>query len=219
MLRAILHAFFRFFFTVLSRLDVQGEENVPPSGGLIVASNHVSILDAPLVFAVIDRKDLTALITDKYVRHILIRPLVEAVRGIWINREEADVQALRTARNYLREGRALGIAPEGTRSTTGALLQAKTGVAYLADKAGAPILPVAIWGTETAAAQLKRLRRPAIHIHFGEPFMLPKLARDERSEALERNTDTIMCRIAVMLPPQYRGVYAGHPCLSDGQDA
>jgi 1-acyl-sn-glycerol-3-phosphate acyltransferase len=107
----------------------------------------------------------------------------------------------------------LGIAPEGTRSLTGAMIPAKTGVAYLADKAGVPIIPVAIWGTEKAVAQLKRLRRPDIHVRFGKPLDLPKLERGDREAALQRNTDLIMCSIARMLPEKYRGVYAGHPCL------
>jgi 1-acyl-sn-glycerol-3-phosphate acyltransferase len=214
MLRAILHAFFRFLFAVIAHVDVQGKEYIPASGGAILASNHVSIVDAPLVFAVVDRKDLTALVADKYVHNWLIGPLVKAVNGIWINREEADVHALRAARDYLRQGHALGIAPEGTRSSNATLLPAKTGVAYLADRAGATIVPVAIWGTETAFSQLKRLRRPHIHIHFGPAFTLPPLERGDRAAALERNTDLIMCRIAVMLPPEYRGAYAAHPCLA-----
>jgi 1-acyl-sn-glycerol-3-phosphate acyltransferase len=170
----------------------------------------------------VNRKDLTGMVADKYLKHkryFWIRPLVEAVNGIWINREQADFQALRSARDYLKAGYALGIAPEGTRSHTGALIPAKTGVAYLADKAGVPIVPVAIWGTEAAIAQVLRLRRPHVFIRFGPPFNLPKLQRGDRSDMLQSNTVLIMCRIAAMLPEQYHGVYQDHPCLREMQPA
>jgi 1-acyl-sn-glycerol-3-phosphate acyltransferase len=215
MLRVVLHTLARWLFTLLSRLEVSGLENIPQRGGVILAANHLSRLDSPLVFAMVERGDVTALVADKYRRNWLLRPLIEVVHGIWIDRERADFQALRAAREYLQNGGGLGIAPEGTRSHTGALKEAKTGVAYLADKANVPVVPVAIWGTEAAIAELSRLRRPVIHLTFGRPFCLPTLERSDRSAALQRNTDEIMCQIAALLPPAYRGVYAGHPRLSE----
>lgn len=133
--------------------------------------------------------------------------------GIWIKREEIDTRALRTARDHLRNGGVLGIAPEGTRSATGALLSAKTGVAYLADQAGVPIVPVAVAGTWQITRELFTLKRPKITLQFGEPFLLSTINRSDREAGLRRNTDEIMCRIAVLLPAEYRGVYAQHPRL------
>lgn len=213
MLRAILHSLARLLFTLLSRLEVAGLENIPPCGGAILAANHLSRLDSPLIFAVVERRDVTALVADTYQRNRLLRPLIEAVHGIWINRDRADFRALREARDYLRSGGVLGIAPEGTRSRSGALKEAKTGAAYLADKAEVPVVPVAIWGTELAIACLIRLRRPRIHVHFGQSFSLPQLDAGDRNAALQGNTDEIMCRIAALLPAAYRGVYADHPRL------
>ena len=115
--------------------------------------------------------------------------------------------------NSCSNGGMLGIAPEGTRSRTGALIQAKTGTAYLADKAGVPVVPAAIYGSESAMRQLFHLHRPAIHIEFGKPFTLEPVSRSNRDADLQRNTDEIMCRIAAMLPQRYWGVYAGHPRL------
>jgi 1-acyl-sn-glycerol-3-phosphate acyltransferase len=215
MLRAILHTLARFLFTLFSRMEVTGLENIPPCGGAILAANHLSRLDPALVFSVIERRDVTALVADKYRRNWLLRHLIEAVYGIWINRERADFHALREARDYLRSGGALGIAPEGTRSRTRALKEAKTGVAYLAHKADVPVIPVAIWGTEAAIAHLLRLHRPELHIHFGQPLYLTALAPGDRNAALQGNTDEIMCQIAVLLPPAYRGVYASHPRLQE----
>ena len=215
MLRLVLHNLAYFLFTLLSRLEVGGLENIPRSGGVILAANHLSRLDSPLVFSVVERGDITALVAVKYHRNWLLRPLIEAVHGIWIDRERADFHALREAREYLHNGGALGIAPEGTRSRTGALKEAKTGVAYLAHKAGVPVIPVAIWGTEAAISSLFRFHRPEIHVRFGPPFCLAVLAPGDRSAVLQGNTDEIMCRIAALLPLAYRGVYAIHPRLQE----
>lgn len=214
-LRRILRGIFKFLFQTLAKLEVIGEGNIPPEGGHIVAVNHLSRIDPPLAFAFIDRNDVTGIAADKYKRNLLIAPVVTIVDGIWIDREDTDFHAIREARKYLQDGWILGIAPEGTRSTTGTLLTAKTGVAYLADKASIPIIPAAIYGTEHAIRQLFSLRRPHIHIRFGKPFLLPKVKRVSRTEDLERNTDEIMCQIAVMLPPSYRGAYADHPRLHE----
>jgi len=213
MQRNTLRAIVQALFGLLSRVEVIGLENVPPRGGYILATNHLGRLDAPLVFALVERQDIRALVADKYQKDPLMRWLVKTANGIWVNREEADLQAMRAARSFLQQGGLLGIAPEGTRSHTGGLQPAKTGVAYLADKAGVPIIPAAIFGTEAALSQLLRLRRPHISIRFGEPFTLPPISRQQRDLALQENTTEIMCRIAAMLPAAYHGVYAGHPRL------
>jgi 1-acyl-sn-glycerol-3-phosphate acyltransferase len=215
MLLNIVRYILRFLFAVLTRTQACGLENIPVEGGAILAANHLSRLDAPLVFIHIERQDLTGLVADTYQKKPFFRWLINTAHGIWINRQEADLQALREARQYLQAGGLLGIAPEGTRSRTGALIPAKTGVAYLADKASVPIVPIAIYGSEIAVRDMLRLRRPRITIHFGHPFLLPPLQRGDRSASLQRNTDEIMCRIAAMLPPQYHGVYANHPRLGE----
>jgi 1-acyl-sn-glycerol-3-phosphate acyltransferase len=214
-LRKMLRIIAGSLFKLLGRLYVKGLENVPRSGGCILACNHVSRLDPALVFILIDRPDITALVADKYKKHLFFSWLINSVGGIWLHREDADIHALREARSFLQAGGLLGIAPEGTRSHTGTLSRARSGVAYLADKSGVPIVPAAIYGTESAFRQLFRLRRPPIHIQFGAPFRLPELQRGARDLSLQRNTDEIMCRIAAMLPPQYHGAYTGHPRLKE----
>ena len=211
----IIRAVARFLFKLLTRLEVSGLENVPLQGACILAVNHLARIDPALVFAMLEREDVTGLVADKYLRYPFYRWIANALKGIWINREEADINALRAARNFLLSGGMLGIAPEGTRSRTGALIAAKTGVAYLADKARVPIVPVAVYGTEKAIRELLRLRRPTLKISFGKPFHLPPLAGSDRSAALQRYTEEIMCQIAAMLPPPYRGVYADHPRLKE----
>jgi len=213
MRRKILRLLIRTLFRLLSKVEVVGRENLPLEGSCLLVINHLSLLDAPLIFSIIEREDVTALAADKYKSHPIFSRLVEAVNGIWINRESADFRALRTARAYLRAGWLIGIAPEGTRNPDGALIPAKTGAAYLADKARVPLVPAGISGTESALRKLLRLQRPTIRVVIGEPFTLPPVKRDQREEDLKRNTDEIMCRIAALLPPEYHGVYANHPRL------
>ncbi|HSO27400.1 MAG TPA: lysophospholipid acyltransferase family protein, partial [Anaerolineales bacterium] len=173
-------------------MNVAGIENLPAQGGALLAINHLSRLDGPLIFALLPRPDITGLVSTKYQKNPIFRWLINQIGAIWLNREEADVDALRTARNYLRNGGGIGIAPEGTRSQTGQLIAAKTGAAFLADKAGVPVVPVAIWGTENAVAQVFRLQRPHIFVRFGEPFLLPPLRRQHRDADLQHNTDLMM---------------------------
>jgi 1-acyl-sn-glycerol-3-phosphate acyltransferase len=213
MLRDMIHAVVWFLFRTLSRLRLEGMENIPPTGGYLLCSNHLGLFDAPLVFAALKRRDATALVAKKHHRNLFLRWLVNAVNGIWINREEADTQAIRKMREHMQKGGILGMSPEGTRSKTGALIPAKTGAAYMADKAGVPIIPVAITGTYQDLPRLLRLNRLEITMRAGKPFNLPPVDRRNREACLQANTDEIMCRIAVLLPPEYRGVYSNHPRL------
>ncbi len=210
-----IRSFARFLYHNLAHLDIAGLEKVPLEGGLLIATNHLSRLDPPLVYVTIQRSDMTAMVADTYKKFPGINWLIKKVRGIWVARGEADVRALKEARQYLQAGGALGIAPEGTRSRQGSLLPGKTGAAYLADKAGVPVLPTAAWGTEDAVARLLTLRKPRIYLRFGDPVLLPPVERRTREQDLQRNTDEIMCRIAALLPEQYRGVYADHPRLKE----
>lgn len=214
-MRKILRFILQILFKLLTRVEVSGLENLPERGGCIVAVNHLSRLDPPLLFILINRPDLTALAADKYKRYPFFRELINAVNGIWIHREDADFRALKAARDYLAQGGMLGIAPEGTRSKTGGLLPGKPGVAYLADKAGVPVVPVAIYGTEGAIYKVFLLKRPKLTVRIGKPIHFAPIPRQDRERALQQNTDEIMCQIAAMLPPQYRGVYADHPRLKE----
>lgn len=215
MVRDFLQWLFRRILKLFTKTTIIDYENMPDQGGAILAANHLGIIDPVLVFSLIKRKDTTGLIAKKHQKNPLFRYIVNLVKGIWLNRDEADTRALRAAIDHLQQGGILGIAPEGTRSSTGALIPAKTGVAYLADRAGVPIIPVAITGTYQGIQQLLHFRRPTITVRFGKPFTLPKVPREDRENALNRNTDEIMCRIAAMLPPEYRGVYTNHPRLKE----
>ena len=192
---------------LLIRLDVKGVDNVPQEGATILVTNHLHYLDTPAVGITIPRMGYV-LAAEKYENHVF-GPILKTGGAIFINRGEADRRALRMAMNVLEDGKQLAIAVEGTRSDTGALAKGKTGAAYLATRTNAPLVPVVVWGTEDIIPTWKRLRRPTVHVRYGEPFRLPE--GRARSAQLEQYTDEIMATLAAMLPAEYRGAYADHP--------
>jgi len=217
MKRITLYSVLRFLFRNLTRVQVQNEEKVPSEGACILATNHMSRLDVPLLMISTPRQDLIALVADKYKTNILFSFMVQVTGSIWLDRGKADFTAFRSALDYLKKGGTLGIAPEGTRSTVRALLPGKPGAVLLAEKAHVPVVPVAITGTEDSVSKLFRLRRPDIQVIYGDVFWLPAMDRSDRDAWLEKYTDEIMCRIAVLLPSRYHGAYAGHPRLLELQ--
>lgn len=210
----------RFFIRALMRLiadiEVHGLEKIP-GGNLIGAANHLGRLDTAAMLAVIDRQDLIMPVAEKYKNHWLFGLIGRATNAIWLNRFEADFSALREILERMKQGGLLVIAPEGTRSKTEALQEAKVGVAFLASKSGFPVIPVAVTGTEDrlVLVNLKRFRRSKIVVHVGDPFKIEIPKGKGREQALREATDEIMCRIAAMLPEKYRGYYANHPRLKE----
>ena len=139
-----------------------------------------------------------------------------------VRRSEADLGALRKATQVLRNGEALVMFPEGTRSRDARLHEAHPGTALLALRSEAPVLPVAITGTEKVVIirlplDLIRLRRPRVHVVVGQPFFLPPVERIT-TEEVERCTGIIMARIAALLPPSYRGQYADKLATGGGPE-
>jgi len=204
---------FNFLAALLARRDVAGLENLPAHGPYILAVNHLSIFDLPFVFGLAGGENVTGWAAEKYARHPLFGPILRMGKGIFIERGQVDRHAIDAAVHWLQAGNVFGIAPEGTRSKTGAMARAKTGIAFLASEVDVPIVPIAVSGTEHTIACWKRLRRPHFRLRAGEPFSLPPLDEANRNASLRANADEVMCRIAVMLPPEYRGYYAEHPRL------
>ncbi|HWR65069.1 MAG TPA: lysophospholipid acyltransferase family protein [Bellilinea sp.] len=187
-----------------------GVENLPRVGGVIVATNHVSRLDIPVLFVNPARPDITALVANKYLNYPWFRWIAEAAGAIWLDRSQADFAAFSQSMEVLRSGKALGIAPEGTRSTTHALIEGKAGTVLLAQRSGLPVVPVGIAGSDTATPKMLTFGKPTITVVFGKPLTLPPVPRENRAEIMQQQTDEIMCRIAALLPESYRGVYANH---------
>lgn len=216
-MRNILRALIRLLFNLIARVEVSGYEYLPAEGNFVIATNHLGIVDAPLAFYALDRWDLFVLIAEKWEKNAFFKWLGRYFNFIYIDRFNPDIKALRKVMKLMDEGNNLVIAPEGTRSRVGALIEGKPGVSYLATRLGQPIVPVAISGTEDKVifGNLKRLRRSHIVLKAGPAFTLPPLPRENRDAVLKQYTDEIMCRIAALLPEKYRGVYTGHPRLKE----
>jgi len=213
--RFLIRFFIILFFRLFTRVKIYGMEHLPSGGGYIVASNHLGRIDPAVVYAFLDRKDVSLLVAEKYHQYAIARWVVKVLDAVWVDRFGADFQVLRLMLRRLESGGVLVLAPEGTRSPTGALIQGRSGASYLAARAGVPIVPVATTGTEDRVVleRFLRLRRLDITVRVGKPFLLPPLVGKDRDQALQQYTDEIMCQIATLLPPQYRGVYADHPRL------
>ncbi len=216
-MKYLLRWLIRAIFNLVARVEVKGYEHLPKEGSFVIATNHLGIIDAPFAFYALDRWDMFVMIAEKWEKVALFRFLGKYFNFIFIDRFNPDIKALRKVINLMEENNILVIAPEGTRSRVGSLIEAKPGVSYLATKLNRPILPVALTGTEDEAffGNLKRLRRARITVTAGPPFTLPPLPRQNRDEVLKKYTDEIMCHIAAILPEKYRGFYAEHPRLKE----
>jgi len=212
------HQIFRFFVRailgLIARVELVGFENMP-TGGFVVAANHIGRLDAALAYYVLDRPDIIMVVAEKYEKYAIFRWLAKLTNGMFVDRYNADIHAIRETLRRLQQGQVFTITPEGTRSRSGNLIEAKPGGIYLAWKAGVPVLPVALTGTEDAVVveRLKHFKRLAIKIVAGQPFRLPSVKGKDRGTAMQQYTDEVMCRIAALLPEDRRGVYANHPRL------
>jgi 1-acyl-sn-glycerol-3-phosphate acyltransferase len=202
---------------LIAHIEVKGYEYLPKEGNCVVATNHLGIIDVPIGLYALKRWDIFVMIGEKWEKVGLFRWVSKYFNLIFIDRFNPDIKTLRKVIALMEKNNILVIAPEGTRSRTGALIEAKPGVSYLAAKLDRPIVPVAITGTEDKVllANLRRLRRSHITVTAGPTFTLPPLPREDRDQALKRYTDEIMCRIAVLLPEKHRGVYADHPRLKE----
>ena len=215
------HTIFRFILrlilNVIARVEMSGFEHLPPGQGYVIAANHIGRLDAALAYYVLDRPDIIMVVAEKYEKYAFFRWLVRITNGMFIDRYNADIGAIRATLRRLNQGQILSITPEGTRSKSGNLIEAKPGGIYLAWKAGVPILPVALTGTEDAVVKdrLKHFRRLHIKAVAGPAFTLPAIAGKDRDDLMQHYTDEVMCRIAALLPEGRRGVYAGHARLAE----
>lgn len=195
----------RELFRALTRTTVIGAEHVPRTGRVILAFNHLGYLDGPLLYAFAPRADVTPVVASTIGDKPIERVAVTLAGGVWIARGASDRAALEAALDVLKQGRVVAIAPEGKISTTGGLLPAQPGTAFLAVRGDAPIVPVAITGTDRALSELRRLRRPRLTLTFGAPIASSDIVPGKAGRLAA--TDSLMARIAAMLPARRRGEY------------
>jgi len=199
---------------LIADIEISGIEKLP-EGNVIVAANHLGRLDTAVLLCILDREDIIMPVAEKYKNHLFYGAIGRAANAVWLNRFEADYSAFRQILERMKHGGILVIAPEGTRSKTEALQEAKMGVAFLASKSGYPVLPVAVTGTEDRVIleSLRRFRCSRITATAAELMHIDIPKGKGREEAMRQATNEIMCQIAARLPEKYRGVYADHPRL------
>ena len=198
----------KFCFTLFASCRIEGKEAVPPKGPLIVVSNHLSNADIPLMVVSIPRK-LFFLAKKGLFYGPIVSSILKGVGAQPIEGEGSDLRATRWALRMLEQDKALLIFPEAARSlTTASMNKAGPGIAYLAHKSQAPILPVAITGTEKIPSML-RIPFPLCRMtmRIGDPFTLPVIEGKPSRDLLEHMTDMIMHRVANLLPEGYQGHY------------
>jgi len=217
MILRILRFLIRILLKLIAHFEIRGKENVPLTGGMIIASNHIGILDITMVYFAIDRTDLFIPVAEKWEKIGWIRWLGNQLNFLFIDRFNPDLKTMRKMIALMEDGKCLVIAPEGTRSRVGSLIEGKPGVAYLGARSGFPVIPAAITGTEdkVVLGNIKRFRKSHITLTAGKQFVIPRLPNKDRDTALQKYTDEIMCRMAALLPEKYRGVYANHPRLKE----
>jgi 1-acyl-sn-glycerol-3-phosphate acyltransferase len=190
---------------VWTRREVVGLKNVPRQGPVILASNHVNLLDPPLLAVLLPRR-IVYMGKIELWKTPIIGPLYTLAGFIPVRRFEGDLVALRKAQKTLQQNQVLGMFPEGTRSRKPGLGKGQPGTAIIALRSGAPIVPVAVTGTAGVAVPRSFFRLTQVRVVFGKPFELPK-GRRLSTELVEQCTERIMKEIAVLLPEEYRGVY------------
>jgi 1-acyl-sn-glycerol-3-phosphate acyltransferase len=201
----------------LLSLRLIGVENVPSDGALLVASNHLSNAD-PIILEAAFPRPLFFLGKSELFRNPVFRWILHRFGGIPLERGTADRAAIRRAGAVLAQGIALGIYPEGVRSKTAALVKGLPGAGLIALQSDAPVLPVAIYGTEffpvngdIPPRRPKDLPR-GVTVHFGSPMRIPERVDGKRVTA-EEATHLIMERIAELLPERYHGFYGSDRSL------
>jgi len=202
----------RFCLRALARVNVEVTGELPKDGPLIVVANHMSNADPPLVAGW-----LTPLLGRQL--HILAKealffwpmgPIIRRLGASPVRAGGSDIEAYRVARDILERGEILCIFPEGTRSPTGVMTEAKPGVAMLATRSGVPVLPVGVSGTDRFLGRGARFPKigTRITVRVGQPFTVSLDPSKPRREAMREASDEIMRAIAALADERHRGRYS-----------
>jgi 1-acyl-sn-glycerol-3-phosphate acyltransferase len=193
-----LYNFFKsilyYFLKVVFSYKIIGSENIPTTGGVIIAANHISLWDPPVVGAGLTRS-VNFMAKEELFAFPPLRWMIRIMKAFPVKRGAADRGAIRHAINLLKNGEVLGVFPEGTRSKTGELGKPEPGIGMIALKAGVPIVPAAIIGTNTVFKNGRLF--PQFIIKFGKPIIIREEKADR--ESMENIGNLIMEEISGLL--------------------
>lgn len=199
---------------VLLRMRIEGVEHVPREGGVVVIANHLHNAD-PLLIAIACPRPVHFMAKRELMTVPIIGRIIRLGGTFPIDRGRGDRTAIRRAEATVNQGIALGMFPEGTRSRSRQIERALPGAGLIALRGNAPIVPVAVTGSERlpfngSKGGRRAVRGPGqsgVRIVFGEPFRLPSHIDGKRTTA-DQAVELAMRRVAEMLPDGYRGIYA-----------
>ena len=205
--RRLYHATMKLLTLLLLRATINGAENFPKKGPALLIINHSGDADIPLATGAMPYPTEWVGKIEHRDDHWLTGPVWRMYGGIWIHRGKPDRSALRVILEGLAEGRMITLAPEGRQTLTGGLEEGTDGAAFLALKSGAPVVPIAMAGTENSNVygSLKKWRRAQVTLTVGKPFHIREQA--DRRDSIRAGTRQIMESLARLLPSERRGLY------------
>ena len=207
--RRVLRVLMNILFPMLCKARVIGEDNVPAEGPVILMMNHISYVDPLIITATMQQRYVIAMAKVETLDSFLPRLLLRLWGNFVVKRGEIDRSALMNAIGIVQSGRCLLLAPEGTRHPQSGLREPRDGMAYIAAKADAVIVPVAVTGVLDWAASLKRLRRVQATVTYGRPFRFrieKRINKTLRAQMMQE----AMYQLAQTIPDDnapLRGVY------------
>ena len=190
------------------RIDDQELERVPQQGPLIIYTNHVNILEIPIIYTHLQPRKVHGMLLSERWNIPILRWMLSVTEAIPLHRAEADIDAIRLGLEVLGKGRTIIISPEGTRSHDGKLQPAHPGVVLLALHSHALLMPVAYYGAENWQENLSHHSRTDFHVRVGQAFHLDDHGERVTHTVRQRMMDEMMFQLASLLPAENRGYYS-----------
>lgn len=204
-----------YYIKKYAHLHIEGEEHLrEQKGPVIFISNHLSNSDGLILNKLLKGRNVNFVAGIKLSNNSLTSLGINIIKTIQIKPNSADKEAITKIIETIKAGESVCIFPEGTRSRTATMIEAKKGILLIAKLAKVPIVPIALWGTEKfmpihdGDMGAEGFHEADIHIKIGAALSLPeKKQGEDKGKYEERAVFTLMRKIAAMLPEQYQGVY------------